>query len=134
MEKIKKFDEYCGTEANGASFYGYLEYIGGILISKELNIVELYEVLTGLKFDGEKKLIENSVSLIGDEEEAEDKVFQKMELIEIADEKEEEEKKSGCFGGLWKRICGEKKKKKKKFWSGWFQKKVKIGEFKETEV
>ena len=137
---ILKFDEFASTEANGETFYKYMEYLATVLISPDLNFVELYEVLAGEKLDIGDKINNNSdLSFTGlplaplkageglkvqDDIEIIDIIEEpKPELVvEVELEDDDEEKVSGCFSGILKRFRGGGKKK---FWSGWFGKKKK---------
>ena len=139
MEKIKKFDEFVSTEANIGSFYLYLEYLAEVLVSPDLNLMELYEVLSGFKPDGDK-LITNSFCSFTDNPKAIDKEPKgdDIDLIDIIEPvsllvvEADEEKPVGCFSGILNIFRRNGKK-----WGGWFSKKKKektVRVFKETAV
>lgn len=129
MAKILRFDEFASTEANGEAFFKYLEYIGSLLISPDLNFVKLYEVLTGEKLDN----VTNSAFLIAGLpsvplkaiEDAKDQIIVDPEpsLVIKTELEDDEVKASGCFHGIFKKFRGNGSKKK--FWSKWFGKKKK---------
>lgn len=140
--KILKFDEFASTEANGEAFFKYLEYIGSVLISPDLNFIELYEVLTGGKLD--VNIGTNFAFSFADlplvplkaVEVAKDQIVVDPEPLMVieAELEDDEVKTSGCFCGIFKRFLGNGSKKK--FWSKWFGKKEKKEKFvaKETKV